>query len=111
MYTMNKITAKAVASSGSLSAPDRNVTTGPSGSTVELHGQTILTINPDRVVVLNGNARPTRKTTRLLNTILEELGQPERVKTSSGRWFIDDNKRLFEFTALNWACTKPQVNN
>lgn len=96
MNTTDSITRTAVLEKTLLRINNREVIPLPNGNIqVFLHGKPILTIRgADDTVDINGTAMMTKKSSRLINSILS-LFTDYKVTTRNGNWFLISPTRVF----------------
>lgn len=85
---LNDIVAKAVKELQEAHVPDRDCVIHNKLARVLLHGETCVEVDQaDKTITLFGTNRATRKTVRLLNTILSHFTS-QRVMTRTGTWYV-----------------------
>jgi hypothetical protein len=99
MTRSDMMTAAAVTTGASLEMNGRTVSTERGRTTVSLHGTACLSVSrTEGTVTLSGDALPTRKSCRMMNAVLSQLGAGE-VMTREGRWLHRDARgRLTPFS-------------
>lgn len=93
---LNEIVAKAVKEKNNVVLTDRKCQCEGNTITVILHEKPCMTVNgEDGIITVNGKTPATRKSVRLINTILALFVQ-DRVITRTGTWYLVNQNNVWQ---------------
>lgn len=93
--TLNQKIADTLKECGNIILPDRQCNTVGDCTEVFLHEDCCMIVNRfPKTITLNGNTPATRKSVRLINTVLS-LFVNDRVVTRNGNWYLVDKQNVW----------------
>ncbi len=101
MNKSDKLIYDAVLSKTDTEFNKRSVSNNENLTVIKLHGQTCLEIDREnKTITINGDTPTTRKSCRLINTVLGSLSSG-RVLSRNGEWFYENGQEKTPFTNRN----------